>query len=220
MSSIEGLEIYGPPKERRAGVITFNLVISTHMMLLQSRYRRCCKSGHHCAQPLMKWLNVSSTARASFYVYNTKEDVDQLVEALKQTKEFSLMNFNNLDQLYRSVIMDHYKNPRNKGVLDNGSMTVDMNNPTCGDRIRLTFDIENGIINDAKFEGEGCSISMSSASMMTEAVKGHSLGEAMQMSQEFTKMMLGEDYEITEEMGDIEALQGVSQFPDASSVQH
>lgn len=100
------------------------------------------------------------------------------------------MNFNNLDQLYRSVIMDHYKNPRNKGVLDNGSMTVDMNNPTCGDRIRLTFDIEDGIINDAKFEGEGCSISMSSASMMTEAVKGHSLGEAMQMSQEFTKMML------------------------------
>ena len=51
------------------------------------------------------------------------------------------------------------------------------------------------------------------ASMMTEAVKGHSLAEAMQMSQEFTKMMLGEDYEITEEMGDIEALQGVSQFP-------
>ena len=68
------------------------------------------------------------------------------------------MNFNNLDQLYRSVIMDHYKNPRNKGVLDNGSMTVDMNNPTCGDRIRLTFDIEDGIINDAKFEGEGCSV--------------------------------------------------------------
>ena len=54
---------------------------------------------------------------------------------------------------------------------------------------------------------------MSSASMMTEAVKGHSLGEAMQMSQEFTKMMLGEDYNITEDMGDVEALQGVSQFP-------
>ena len=86
------------------------------------------------------------------------------------------MNFNNLDQLYRSVIMDHYKTLETK-VLDNGSMTVDMNNPTCGDRIRLTFDIEDGIINDAKFEGEGCSISMSSASMMTEAVKGHSLGK-------------------------------------------
>lgn len=89
------------------------------------------------------------------------------------------MNFNNLDQLYRSVIMDHYKNPRNKGVLDNGSMTVDMNNPTCGDRIRLTFDIEDGIIKDAKFEGEGCSISMASASMMTQAVKGHSLSRSL-----------------------------------------
>ncbi len=63
-----------------------------------------------------------------------------------------------------------------------------MNNPTCGDRIRLTFDIEDGIIKDAKFEGEGCSISMASASMMQhQAVKGHSLGEAMQMSQELRK---------------------------------
>ena len=93
MSSIEGLEIYGPPKERRAGVITFNLVISTHMMLLTVDTEGVRKSGHHCAQPLMKWLNVSSTARASFYVYNTKEDVDQLVEALKQTKEFFSYEF-------------------------------------------------------------------------------------------------------------------------------
>ena len=61
---------------------------------------------------------------------------------------------------------------------------------------------------------------MSSASMMTEAVKGHSLAEAMQMSQEFTKMMLGEDYEITEDMGDIEALQGVSQFPASYQMCH
>ncbi|EKU45713.1 Fe-S cluster assembly sulfur transfer protein SufU [Staphylococcus massiliensis] len=123
------------------------------------------------------------------------------------------MNFNNLDQLYRSVIMDHYKNPRNKGKLDNGTMTVDMNNPTCGDRIHLTFEVKDGLIEDAKFDGEGCSISMASASMMTEAVKGQSLKTAMQMSQEFSKMMLGEDYNITEEMGDVEALQGVSQFP-------
>lgn len=70
-------------------------LISTHMMLLQrvdteGVVRRV---GHHCAQPLMKWLNVSSTARASFYVYNTKEDVDQLVEALKQTKEFFSYEF-------------------------------------------------------------------------------------------------------------------------------
>lgn len=123
------------------------------------------------------------------------------------------MNFNNLNQLYRSVIMDHYKNPRNKGVLEEGTMTVDMNNPTCGDAIRLTLDVQNGIVHDAKFDGEGCSISLSSASMMTEAIKGKSLEDALGMSEEFSKMMLGENYDIPEEYGDIEALSGVSQFP-------
>lgn len=123
------------------------------------------------------------------------------------------MSFNNLDQLYRSVIMDHYKNPRNKGVIEDGSLTIDMNNPTCGDRIRLTLDVDGDIVRDAKFEGEGCSISMSSASMMTEAIKGHTIDEALAMGHEFSQMMLGNDYEITEEMGDIEALSGVAKFP-------
>lgn len=123
------------------------------------------------------------------------------------------MSFNNLDQLYRSVIMDHYKNPRNKGVIEDGALTIDMNNPTCGDRIRLTLDIVDDIVQDAKFDGEGCSISMSSASMMTEAIKGKTIKEALKMSDEFSKMMLGEDYEIDEEAGDIEALSGVAKFP-------
>lgn len=123
------------------------------------------------------------------------------------------MSFNNLDQLYRSVIMDHYKNPRNKGVIEDGALTIDMNNPTCGDRIRLTLDIVDDIVQDAKFDGEGCSISMSSASMMTEAIKGKTIEEALKMSDEFFKMMLGEDYEIDEEAGDIEALSGVAKFP-------
>ena len=70
------------------------------------------------------------------------------------------MSFNNLDTLYRQVIMDHYKNPRNKGILEDSSLTIDMNNPTCGDRIHLTLKVEDGIVADAKFEGEGCSISM------------------------------------------------------------
>ncbi len=123
------------------------------------------------------------------------------------------MNFNNLNQLYRSVIMDHYKTPRNKGVIDDGTMTVDMNNPTCGDAIRLTLDVQGEIVEDAKFDGEGCSISLASASMMTEAIKGKSIGHALEMSEEFSKMMLGEDYDISEEDGDIEALSGVNQFP-------
>ncbi|MFP3490643.1 SUF system NifU family Fe-S cluster assembly protein, partial [Staphylococcus sp. SIMBA_130] len=75
------------------------------------------------------------------------------------------MSFNNLDQLYRQVIMDHYKNPRNKGELEEGALKINMNNPTCGDTIQLQLKVDDGKISDAKFIGEGCSISLASASM-------------------------------------------------------
>lgn len=90
MSEIEGIDIYGPDKDKRAGIITFNLkdVHPHDVATALDTEGVAVRAGHHCAQPLMKWLNVSSTARASFYIYNTKEDVDQLVEGLKQTKEF------------------------------------------------------------------------------------------------------------------------------------
>ncbi|WP_420822117.1 cysteine desulfurase [Staphylococcus cornubiensis] len=95
MSQIEGIDIYGPSKEKRAGIITFNLkdVHPHDVATALDTEGVAVRAGHHCAQPLMKWLNVSSTARASFYIYNTKEDIDQLVEGLKQTKEFFSYEF-------------------------------------------------------------------------------------------------------------------------------
>jgi nitrogen fixation protein NifU and related proteins len=125
------------------------------------------------------------------------------------------MSFNNLDTLYRQVIMDHYKNPRNKGVLEDGSLTVNMNNPTCGDRIQLTMNVENGIVTESRFDGEGCSISMSSASMMTQAIKGKKIEEALKLSKIFSDMMQGKEYDEDDsiDLGDIEALQGVAKFP-------
>lgn len=123
------------------------------------------------------------------------------------------MSFNNLDQLYRQVIMDHYKNPRNKGAIEDGSVTVDMNNPTCGDRIHLTMNVEDGLVTDAKFDGEGCSISMASASMMTQAIKGKPVEEAVKLSGIFSDMMLGNEYPEDVDLDDIEALQGVAKFP-------
>ncbi|WLV23894.1 SUF system NifU family Fe-S cluster assembly protein [Aciduricibacillus chroicocephali] len=124
------------------------------------------------------------------------------------------MSFDNLDTLYRQVIMDHYKTPRNKGALEDSSMTVDMNNPTCGDRIRIQLKIEDGVVKDAKFDGEGCSISLASASMMTQAIKGQKLDDALRMSQIFSDMMLGKELDAGGlDLGDIEALQGVSKFP-------
>lgn len=120
----------------------------------------------------------------------------------------------NLDTLYRQVIMDHYKNPRNRGEMEDGAITINMNNPTCGDRIQLHFKVENGIVNDVKFDGEGCSISMSSASMMTQAIKGLEIEKALRLSKIFSDMMQGKEYDDEDlDLGDIEALQGVAKFP-------
>ncbi|MGI8315666.1 Fe-S cluster assembly sulfur transfer protein SufU [Halobacillus mangrovi] len=124
------------------------------------------------------------------------------------------MSFNNLDTLYRQVIMDHYKNPRNRGSIEGDHMTVDMNNPTCGDRIQLQLQVEDGIVKDAKFDGEGCSISLSSASMMTQAIKGKPIDEALKMSEIFSDLMQGKEVDEEDiDLGDIEALQGVAKFP-------
>ncbi|WP_239615132.1 Fe-S cluster assembly sulfur transfer protein SufU [Cohnella mopanensis] len=117
-----------------------------------------------------------------------------------------------LDDLYRRVIMDHYKTPRNRGELEEGSVTVNLNNPTCGDRISLQLQLENGIVRNVKFTGEGCSISMSSASMMTEAVMGKTSEEALKLADKFSALMKGEPVEF-EDYEDVEALSGVNKFP-------
>ena len=91
MSTIEGLTIYGPKDpEKRAGLVTFNLgnVHPHDVATVLDMNGIAVRAGHHCAQPLMKWLDVSATARASFYVYNTEEDVDRLVEGLRIAKEY------------------------------------------------------------------------------------------------------------------------------------
>lgn len=119
-----------------------------------------------------------------------------------------------LDDLYRRVIMDHYQSPRNRGVIDRDSLSVSLNNPSCGDSIQLQMIIDNGKIEDIKFLGEGCSISMSSASMMTQAVKGATIDEALQLADIFSNMMKGEEPDDEDiDLGDIEALQGVAKFP-------
>ncbi len=118
-----------------------------------------------------------------------------------------------LDDLYRRVIMDHYQRPRNKGKFDEETISVHLNNPSCGDRITLQLKIEDGKVSGTRFEGEGCSISMSSASMMSEAVKGLKVEQALEMADLFSRMMKGEEIETDLDLGDIEALSGVSKFP-------
>ncbi len=117
-----------------------------------------------------------------------------------------------LDDLYRQVIMDHYTHPRNQGRLDEADLTIDLKNPTCGDEITLQLVVRDGVVDDVRFSGTGCSISMASASMMTEAVKGQPVAKAIELSREFRKMMRGAEADY-DGLGELEALSGVAKFP-------
>lgn len=117
-----------------------------------------------------------------------------------------------LDQLYRSVIMDHYKRPHNVGELGEGALNVHLNNPSCGDRVTLSLLVQEGVVVQAKFRGEGCSISIASASMMTDAIRGQTVAQALSLAEQFSELMKGQDV-LFEGNEDLEALRGVTQFP-------
>lgn len=128
-----------------------------------------------------------------------------------------------LEDVYKEVILDHYRNPRNRGTLEAPPATmVEGFNPLCGDELTLYIDIEDGRIAGLKMTGQGCSISQSSASMMTEAVSGLSLAEAQEKIEAFKQMMTVKEAELSggEEaefgssgLGELEALKGVVKFP-------
>lgn len=119
-----------------------------------------------------------------------------------------------LAALYQQVIIDHYRNPRNEGELDDATVSIHMRNPTCGDDIRLQLRIEDDRIEEVKFTGEGCSISQASVSIMSGLMKGKSLDEAYTATRRFTEMMHGdEEAAMDRKLGNLRALAGVSQFP-------
>jgi nitrogen fixation NifU-like protein len=117
-----------------------------------------------------------------------------------------------LDELYRELILDHYRHPHNKGKLD-GATHAEGYNPLCGDEIELDVELDGETIEDIAFAGRGCSISQASASMMTDAVKGASVEDASRLAEAFRTMMTDADSEPDEALGDLEAFQGVAKFP-------
>src|SRR5215210_1516633 len=94
--------------------------------------------------------------------------------------------------LYQEMILDHYRRPRNKGVLENADASVEMKNPLCGDEIAVQVAFEGDSVRDLRFSGRGCSISQASASMMTQLVKGKTAGEIDQIRKLFRELMLGD----------------------------
>jgi nitrogen fixation NifU-like protein len=118
-----------------------------------------------------------------------------------------------VEDLYKEVILDHYKAPRNKRNLSAPTCSSHGNNPLCGDEVTVAVRIEDGTVTEAAFEGQGCSISQASASMMTEAVTGRSVDEVHGLTKEFRAMMAGDSEPSEDEFGDLVALQGVVKYP-------
>jgi nitrogen fixation NifU-like protein len=118
-----------------------------------------------------------------------------------------------LADLYRDVIVDHNRRPRNFGRLTAASHSADGNNPLCGDTLHVFLDVKDDIIRDIRFEGSGCAISTASASLMSEAVKGRSRAEVAALFDSVHRMLTRHDAEIDPGLGKLAALAGVREFP-------
>ncbi len=116
------------------------------------------------------------------------------------------------DELYRELILDHYRSPRHSEPLADADIVAEGYNPLCGDEVELRMNFENGSVSDLSFGGRGCSISRASGSMMTDLVIGKSVKDVRSLSEQFNKMMTDPDDDVPEELGDLEALQGVAKF--------
>jgi nitrogen fixation NifU-like protein len=128
-----------------------------------------------------------------------------------------------LEDLYREIILDHYRTPRNRGELPTPPAVVAQgHNPLCGDEITVYLQVDDDRVSDVKVAGQGCSISQSSASMMSQAIKGKSVPEVRALVRKFKSMMSIEEASVEDDgepasadvqLGDLEALQGVVKFP-------
>jgi len=118
-----------------------------------------------------------------------------------------------LDELYRDLILDHSRRPRNRRTLDEPKIVGEGYNPLCGDEVEVEVRLDGDLIDDIGFGGRGCSISQASVSMMTEAVKGKSLADARLLIADFLRMMTELGFTPSDRLGDLEAFLGVAKYP-------
>jgi nitrogen fixation NifU-like protein len=118
-----------------------------------------------------------------------------------------------LNDLYRDVILDHNRRPRNFGNLESADASVEGFNPMCGDHLTLRLKLSDDTISDIRFEGQGCAISTASASLMTEAVKGKSRGAALELFERVHQLLTDDAAPPAEELGKLAALSGVREYP-------
>lgn len=118
-----------------------------------------------------------------------------------------------LIELYQELILDHNRNPRNRGALQGADHSAEGFNPLCGDRVTIQIILRDGVIEDIRFDGSGCAISTASASLMSEAVRGKTVEEAKALASRFQHLVKGEGAADDASLGKLEAFSGVGRFP-------
>ena len=206
LSTIPGLTIIGPTTiENRGPVISFNIDgIHPHdLSEMLDKENIAVRGGFHCAMPLFSKLRIEGSVRASFYIYNSKEDVDRLVEAVKNIvgkevenividrNEIASGDLSEEQEIYKENVIDHYRFPRNKKEMIDFTVTHRDVNPLCGDNITIYAKVKGKEIEEISFTGDGCAISQASASLLTEKIKGKTIEEVKKINQEEVFGLLG-----------------------------
>ena len=194
LSKIKGIRLFGPEPGKGAtgGIATF--VLDNHhphdIADFLNQRGIAVRAGDHCAQPLHDILGVNATTRASFYIYNDTDDVDALFSALNDLATGRTSQQTNF--VSAEHILDYYFNAKpNEGPLKKVDRSVHRANPMCGDEITIEVAIKDDVIDQIRVVPEGCKISVSSAYMMSVAVKGKKVLEALELADQFEAMLKG-----------------------------
>ncbi len=205
LSTVPNIQLLGPATAEDRGPIFSFIVEEMHPHdvgeLLDSE-GIAVRGGHHCAMPLHHKLGLVGSTRASFYFYNTREDIDALVEALQKLwkeemeitidrNEISSTALSEEQELYKENILDHYKNPRHKGELAIYSVKHREFNPLCGDDVMMYLHFNNGTISNASFTGQGCVLSQATASLLTEHIQSMPAKKVKSLTREEVLSLLG-----------------------------
>lgn len=223
LAAIPGMRVLGPPLGTPRGAVLSFVMGDAHahdVVTMANEHGLALRGGHHCTQPLMRKLGLTSSARASFYFYNTKAEVDRMVAILSPSASteaspaFSLP----LGEIYEMVVSDHARRPRNFGELSGESVVhVHGDNPSCGDTLDLHVQFGPEKVENLKFTGSGCTVCMTSASLMTLKLKGKPRTEAERLMHLFhDRVSAPADQEAgpgPRELGDLNVLGGVRKFP-------
>jgi cysteine desulfurase/selenocysteine lyase len=211
--AIPGVHLIGEARERTS-VLSFVLdgVHPHDIGTILDAEGVAVRTGQHCAQPVMDRYGVTATVRASVAIYNTRAEIDALVDGLHKVRE---VFGSDLRELYQEVILDHNKRPRNFRTIEHPTRTARGHNPLCGDRLTLYLTLDGDRIADVAFEGSGCAISKASASLMTEALKGKTIAQAEALFERFHDVVTspGDAPVNTDGLGKLAVFAGVREYP-------